>query len=318
MATVAEKPRRAAIDTSTVHALTYDVAWVPLSIVNVYLVGPPGAASGDWVLIDAGISVSAKTIRTAASQRFGPESRPSAIVLTHAHFDHVGSLRELAEEWNVPVYAHRLELPYLTGRSDYPPPDPSVGGGMMTYMSRLYSRRGIDLGQRVRPLPGDGAIPGMPGWMWVHTPGHTPGHVSFFRDSDRFLIAGDAFVTTKQESAVSAMTREPQMICRPPAYFTTDWHQAKTSVRRLARLNPIVAATGHGTPMRGEEMQRELEDLAAHFDRYVPSFGRYVFEPAEADENGPTRVPPPLVEPFIGLAAGVALGALVGWMSGRR
>ena len=42
----------------------------------------------------------------------------------------------------------------------------------------------------------------MPGWRWVHTPGHTAGHVSLFRDADRTLIAGDAFVTTKQESAL--------------------------------------------------------------------------------------------------------------------
>jgi glyoxylase-like metal-dependent hydrolase (beta-lactamase superfamily II) len=319
MSTATEtRPALPAADTAAAPTLAHDVAWVPLSIVNAYLVGPPGAGSGEWVLVDAGMSFSGSTIRRAAAGRFGPDSRPKAVVLTHGHFDHVGALKELAEGWDVPVYAHPLELPYLTGRAKYPPPDPSVGGGLMAYLCRAYSRGPIDLGPRVRPLPGDGTVPGMPGWRWVHTPGHTPGHVSLFRDADRFLIAGDAFVTTKQESAVSALTRLPQEVRRPPAYFTTDWHQARNSVRTLGRLRPQVAATGHGTPMRGEAMLHQLEDLADDFDRLaLPAVGRYVGDPAEADETGPTRVPPPLAEPIIGAVAAVGLGALVGWMTCR-
>jgi glyoxylase-like metal-dependent hydrolase (beta-lactamase superfamily II) len=310
-----ETVRAAGSDT----ALAYDVEWVPHTIVNSYLVGPPGAGSGEWVLVDTGMPYSGHTIRDTAAARFGPHSRPKAIVLTHAHFDHVGTLRELAELWDVPVYAHRLELPYITGRSDYPPPDPTVGGGMMSYLCRLYPRKGIDLGSRARVLPAGGTVPGMPGWRWVHTPGHTPGHVSFFRDSDRFLIAGDAFVTTRQESAISALTRLPQEVRRPPAYFTSDWHQARNSVRALARLRPLVAATGHGSPMHGETMLRQLEELADHFDRIaVPSVGRYVGAPAQADEGGTTYVPPPLAGPILGALAALGIGVAVGWMSGQE
>ncbi|MBY0514813.1 MAG: MBL fold metallo-hydrolase [Gemmataceae bacterium] len=300
------------------HTIAEDVAWVPLSIVNVYLVGPVGTGSGGWVLVDAGMSFSANTIRRAVRERFAAHARPAAIVLTHAHFDHVGSLVALAEEWDVPVYAHRLELPYLTGRASYPPPDPTVGGGMMAYLCRGYDRGPVDLGRRVRPLPDDGAVPAMPGWRWVPTPGHAPGHVSFFRDRDRCLIAGDAFVTTKQESMVSALTGRPRGVRRPPAYFTQDWEAAKASVRRLAALQPEVAATGHGFPMSGPELRRELNLLAAHFDRVVPSVGRYVSTPATFDENGPRRVPPPLGEPIVGLVAAVGAGALLGWLAGRR
>ena len=56
----------------------------------------------------------------------GAGAPPEAIVLTHGHFDHAGSALQLAEYWDVPIYAHRLEMPYLTGKADYPPPDPTI------------------------------------------------------------------------------------------------------------------------------------------------------------------------------------------------
>jgi glyoxylase-like metal-dependent hydrolase (beta-lactamase superfamily II) len=76
----------------------------------------PEAPTPDWVLVDAGLPGSAGTIRRHAAEIFGSEARPAAIILTHGHFDHVGALLTLATEWDVPVYAHPLELPYLTGR----------------------------------------------------------------------------------------------------------------------------------------------------------------------------------------------------------
>jgi hypothetical protein len=98
-----------------------DVAYRQLAIVNVLFVGAPGADDGKWVLIDAGVPGSAPAIRSAARERFGQSSRPGAIVMTHGHFDHVGSLETLATEWDVPVYAHPLEHPYLDGTRSYPP-----------------------------------------------------------------------------------------------------------------------------------------------------------------------------------------------------
>jgi glyoxylase-like metal-dependent hydrolase (beta-lactamase superfamily II) len=132
----------------------------------------------------------------------------------------------------------------------------------------------------------------MPGWRWIATPGHAPGHVSLWRDSDRALIAGDAFITTTQESAYAVATQRPE-IHGPPMYYTPDWENARDSVQRLARLEPELAVTGHGPAMHGPAMREALHTLARDFDRIaVPSQGRSVDEPARADRGGVTYVPP--------------------------
>src|SRR4051794_30704833 len=256
-----------------------DVAYRQVAIVNIIFVGLPNAGDGKWVLIDAGVSGSTSVIRSAAQARFGQSGRPSAIVLTHGHFDHVGSLETLSSEWDVPVYAHPLECPYLNGSSSYPPPDPSVGGGLIPLLPPLSPTRPVDVSSSLRPLPTDQSAPAMPGWKWLHTPGHAPGHVSLWREEDRMLIAGDAFVTTAQESVYAVAIQEPEMH-GPPMYFTPDWQSAGRSVKELATLDPETVVTGHGQAMRGEEMRRALRHLAANFDEIaVPEHGRYVEQP---------------------------------------
>lgn len=296
-------------------AVTPDVALVRTGFVNLFIYGRPGAPSGTWVLIDGGLPGAASRVTRAAREWIGPWARPAAIILTHGHFDHVGSLPNLAELWDVPVYAHRLELPYVTGRSSYPPPDPTVGGGAMSILSPLYPRGPFNFGKRVQPLPEDGTVPFMPGWRWVATPGHSPGHISLFRDEDRVLIAGDAVVTTKQESAIAALTYQPELH-GPPKYFTPDWGLARRSVVRLAELEPDVLVTGHGPPMRGPEMTSRLRQLARDFDRLeVPTRGRYVGRPALTDERGVISVPPParelLPRVLLGIGAALVVGALL-------
>ena len=74
---------------------------------------------------------SANSIIAAAEKRFGPDSKPKAIILTHGHFDHVGAIIELVEHYDVPVFAHELEMPFLTGQQPYSPPDPTVEGASL-------------------------------------------------------------------------------------------------------------------------------------------------------------------------------------------
>jgi glyoxylase-like metal-dependent hydrolase (beta-lactamase superfamily II) len=288
------------------------VSCLQIVMVNVYMVADPDDAAGGWVLIDAGLPGSGNRIKRAAEKLYGKGTKPKAIILTHGHFDHVGALRNLLEEWDVPVYAHLLELPYLTGRSAYPPPDPTVGGGAMAFMSRIYPNKPIDIRRNVNELPSDGTVPHLPGWTFLHTPGHSAGHISLFRDSDKVLIAGDAFVTVRQESMLAVMTQK-QEVHGPPAYYTPNWEAAKRSIERLLLLRPQVAATGHGLPMYGEELLTQLQTLFREFDeRVLPPQGRYVNQAAEADETGVTSLPPEVPDPLPKIMVGVGLVTLAG------
>lgn len=255
--------------------VTADVAYKRLILVNVVFYGRPG--SRDWCLIDAGIHGSARAIINEAESRF--DSRPPrCIILTHGHFDHIGAIERLLAYWDVPVYAHRLEHPHLDGSREYPEPDPEVGGGMMSAISRFYPRGPIDITGWLKELPPDGSVPGMPGWAAIHTPGHTKGHISLWREMDGVLISGDAVITTRQESAYAVATQRTE-IHGPPMYYTPDWEEARESVRILADLKPEICISGHGPAIRGTVLRNALSELARNFDNIaVPHQGRYVIE----------------------------------------
>jgi glyoxylase-like metal-dependent hydrolase (beta-lactamase superfamily II) len=244
-------------------AIAPGVEGLKIAFVNVFGVTHE---DGSWTLIDAAVPFSASRIRNWAEEKFA--TGPKAILLTHGHFDHVSAAKELAEGWDVPVYAHRLEFPYLTGKSEYPAPNAGAGGGLMSLLSPLLPRGPVDLGDRLRELPEERApLPGMPGWVLLETPGHTPGHVSFWRENDRTLLPGDAFCTTKPESFFEASVTQHPELHGPPAYFTSDWSEASRSVKRLSELDPLVVAPGHGKPLWGDGVAEALRTLARDFDR---------------------------------------------------
>ncbi|MBA2341295.1 MAG: MBL fold metallo-hydrolase [Pyrinomonadaceae bacterium] len=290
-----------------------DVTFMTTVFVNLYMVG----TNDSWVLVDTGLPKQGWRVRAAAEERFGKGARPEAIILTHGHFDHAGNALGLAEGWDVPIYPHELELPYLTGKSDYPPQDPTVGGAL-AQMSRLFPHSGYDFGSRVQMLPRDGSAPGLPEWRVLHTPGHTAGHISLFRERDRVLLAGDALATVNQESVVTLLTLEKELR-QPPAPLTTDWGAARRSIEQLAKLQPSAIAAGHGLPIT-EDAATKMNEFAAHFA--PPPKGRYVREPARTNENGVVALPPPVPDPVPKLIAGAALalgaGALIYSQTRRR
>ena len=252
----------------------------------------------------------AQQIRAAAESLYGSEARPSAILLTHGHQDHAGSALDLADLWDVPILAHPLEMPFVTGLSEYPPLDATVGG-FLALAGRFFSVKPINLGDRVRPLEAGRELPGLGGWEWHHTPGHSPGHTAFFRPADGTLIGGDA-ITTVDLDSFFATTAKAQRVCRPPTPSTMDWIGAAQSVKLLADLRPFTIACGHGTPMSGGKAVMQLAELATNFP--FPRRGRYVREPALSDERGLVRVPPRPPDPLPGVAIGLGIAAAAGAM----
>ncbi len=250
-----------------------DVYYYTNQIVNLVMVGKPGA--GDWVLIDAGMPKSASEIISEAEERFG-DVPPKAIILTHGHFDHVGSIVALVEKWNVPVYAHPQEFPYLTGERAYPEPDSSVEGGLLAKISSVYPNEPINIKEVLQQLPADGSVPYLPGWTWIHVPGHSPGQVAFFRSSDKLLVSADAFITVRQDSMYKVLVQKKE-VNGPPRYLTTNWDQAFTSVKNLQALQPELVIPGHGSHMEGEELKQGLSYLVENFETFaVPDHGKFV------------------------------------------
>jgi len=291
-----------------------DVGWLPVSFTNVYFLGRPGSR---WIVVDTGFPDRAREILAAAEARFGSGSAPEAIVLTHGHIDHAGNAAALADAWDVPIYVHHLETPFLTGRSAYPPADPTVGGAT-AFLSRFLPTRPRDLGGRLRELRTH-KVPGAPGWEWVATPGHSPGHICLFRPSDRVLLTGDALVSVNMDSWVGLIGAHPQL-AGPPAPFTINWSAASSSIKELANLRPNLLGCGHGVPISDSDLAERLEHFAQYFR--APRRGRYVRQPARTDENGIVDLPPAPFDPVpfataAGLfCVGLALGA--GYLDEKR
>jgi glyoxylase-like metal-dependent hydrolase (beta-lactamase superfamily II) len=231
---------------------------------NVYLV----RSKAGWVLIDTAWPHRGQLIRAAAESVFGAGTRPDAIVLTHIHPDHAGSAAELARLWDRPVHVHPAELPMAPGRylPQYANP---LDRWLIAPLLALMPRHMVAAGQARSSLVGTArgfdpaaGVPGLPDWQAVPTPGHTPGHVAFFRARDRVLITGDAALTVNVNSARGLLTGRHQ-VCGPPAISTWDWPAARQSVSALARLQPEVLACGHGRPMTGAQAAAGLVSLAA-------------------------------------------------------
>ena len=239
-----------------------------LTGVNVYLVrSGPG-----WVLIDTAWPGRGRLIRAAAESVFGPGARPAAIVLTHIHPDHSGSALELARMWDLPVYVHPDELVLAPGGylPEYGNP---LDRWLVAPLLRLAPRRAVEASRSRNSLEGTArafdpaaGVPGLPDWQAVPTPGHTPGHVAFFRAEDRVLVTGDAVLTVDVNS-VPGLLAGRHRVAGPPYISTWNWPAAKESVAALARLRPDVLACGHGRPMAGTQAAASLASFSGRLSQ---------------------------------------------------
>lgn len=241
---------------------------------NVYFI----RSGSSWVLIDTASINCSRLIIKAAESLFGKNARPTSILITHDHPDHAGSVLELARIWKCPVYLHPGDMQLATHASmetfqQYANPlDRWVVLPIMRAMPRRRFEAMISnssLKDIVAEFEPTAAPPGLPDWKCIPTPGHTPGHVAFFRANDRVLITGDAVVTVQLNSIWGmlqwSLYIKRQRVFGPPWYSTWNKPMAKESVVRLAELQPEVLASGHGMPMTGDRVIKQLKVLAKRY-----------------------------------------------------
>jgi glyoxylase-like metal-dependent hydrolase (beta-lactamase superfamily II) len=220
-----------------------------------------------WVLVDAGWERDADRIMAAVRSLAGRSARPVAVVLTHCHPDHSGAARTLARAWGCPVFMHPDELPIARGdlAAMNAWAGPLDGWIVLPALRTVSRRRRVALLARssltdvAEPLDLGAAVPGLPEWACVPTPGHTFGHLSFFRASDRVLLSGDALLTLQVNTWAGLLTQR-QGVSGPPWYTTWDPAASASSLRALADLRPSCLGSGHGWPRTDPQT---ADDVAA-------------------------------------------------------
>jgi glyoxylase-like metal-dependent hydrolase (beta-lactamase superfamily II) len=200
--------------------------------VNVYLMGD--------VVVDAGAKIDKRRI---LKQLRGREV--TAHALTHAHPDHQGASHAICTELRIPFWAPEGD--------DDAAADPRLIAErqpdhfMPRLMQRLFAGPGHPVDRVIRE--GDEVA----GFQVLHTPGHSAGHVAFWRESDRVLIVGDVL------SSAHPFTLVPG-IREPFDFFTPDPARNRESIKRIAALEPSLAVFGHGPPVRDP---RRISEFAA-------------------------------------------------------
>lgn len=185
----------------------------PPNNINVYVLGD--------VLIDAGGALDRRRILKQLAGR-----TITAHALTHAHFDHYGSSHAICEELGIPLWCGAADVEAVEAGKMV-----GLGGRMLPAARRHPVDRALREGDEVA------------GFTVLDTPGHSPGHVSYWRESDRTLVCGDV-MWGYNPFTFSGGIREPFPVVSP------DPELNRESARRLAALEPELVLFGHGKPLR--------------------------------------------------------------------
>jgi hydroxyacylglutathione hydrolase len=201
----------------------------PAPVINVYLVGD--------VVIDAGRRWDRRRV---FRQIEGHDL--SLVALTHVHPDHQGVAKDICEARDIPLACHADDVDAMEGR---------VPVSDTTHLaSRLIVRFWQGPPHHVARVLQDGDE--VAGFRVIHAPGHSPGEVIYFRDSDGVAICGDVIRN------LNYATLRPE-IKEPPEAFNVNTAENRRSIRKLAELGPSIILPGHGDA---------ITDIAA-FERFV-------------------------------------------------
>lgn len=212
----------------------------------------------DLLLVDAGFPGQAALFREAIEKAGYPFSALKRVVLTHQDIDHIGGLTGLMRELpgQVEVLAHANEREFIQG--DRRPlklaqleagleAKDEAARRMATMLGAAFQNSYVHVD---RALAGGEALPGFPGARVVHTPGHTPGHISLYLGEQKTLVAGDALCV---EDGYLALT---------PPNLNDDRAAYRQSLLELARLDVEKVICYHGGLFQGNTGQR-IAELAA-------------------------------------------------------
>ncbi|WP_370327093.1 MBL fold metallo-hydrolase [Euzebya sp.] len=214
----------------------------------------------DATLIDTGYPRDRELIESALREVGRRPADLSAVLLTHAHADHLGCAAWLAETWGVPVHCHVDEAPHARGEVDQVIGERDIlphiwRPGVLAFTLNAVTRGGLRP-RRLREVTtfADGEVVDVPGRpVAVHTPGHTSGHAGFHLPDRGVLVTGDALTTV---DVWDHRRRGPQTL-RPA--FNHDHERALASLERYAALAADVVLPGHGRPYRGTPAQAVAE-----------------------------------------------------------
>ncbi len=188
----------------------------PPHTINAYLV--------DGVLVDAGTPAARRRILGELSGH-----QVTAHVVTHAHPDHFGSSHAVCEALSLPLWTGERDVAAVeAGR-----PEPAKGR-LPELMAKMPMPPGHPVARRLREGDEVGSFTAL------DVPGHSPGHIALWRESDRTLICGDVFFNLPR-------------LGPPPGFLTADPARNRASMRRLAALRPALVLFGHGPPLRDPE-----------------------------------------------------------------
>ena len=191
----------------------------PPNAINVYLMGD--------VIVDAGTRHAARRIVKQVNGH-----NVTAHVLTHVHPDHQGASKAICERFGIPLWC---------GENDVRAMETGDMGQKDVLINRLIDRYWTGPPHNVSRALHEGDE--VAGFEVLDVPGHSPGHVAYWRESDRVLMLGDVL------NGMNVFTGTPGLH-EPPKAFTTDVAQNRESARRLATLEPKLVCFGHGPPLR--------------------------------------------------------------------
>ncbi|MFO7944303.1 MAG: MBL fold metallo-hydrolase [Anaerolineales bacterium] len=222
----------------------YQLESIP--ICNVYLLD----VEDGYYLVDSGLFGYAEAIREELEREGCPLSNLKGILHTHGHGDHIGNSPALAERSGAPAMGHEADLPFFQKSPDLP-----AKSTFQRTLLRLADRflfRQPPLIVDVFPEEGQ-EIPSSRGWEVLHTPGHTPGSISFYQPEHGLLLCGDALFNQHPATRVRGLRL-------PLPLISVDSRTARASVQKLARLDLKIICPGHGFPLT-DNLSRKLEQL---------------------------------------------------------